>query len=289
MFGAILCLALLGVPPTVEAPPAVVDVDAAKEGIAARVGPRADGWTVVVGPSETGAAVVTMTAPDGWVLDRQVTLDAADPQGRARQLAGAVAVVIDNYEPRSVSTPDTPAPESEPVAPPSNPAGFIALGGQLSTGPATRSDIAAGVSISGGTWLLHEHVMPMVDLGWRRAVAGSLTVDGLNIDGGVAFGAPVLRGHVWVGGGIIGGALGGFARDSQAGSAWSAHLAVPAIVQARIGPVFAQFHAGAEMTLPPLHFLGDRSSLRWGHLRATFGIRFGFLLARAGRFGFRPD
>lgn len=289
MFGALLCLVLIGVPPTVEAQPDVVDVDATREGIAARVGPRADGWTIAVGAHGSGTAVVTMTAPDGWVLDRQVTLDATDPQGRARQLAGAVAVVIDNYEPRSVPEADTPAPKAEPSDVPTKPAGFLALGGQLSTGPAARSGLAAGVSVSGGTWLLREHIMPMLELGWRRSVAGSLTVDGLNIDGGVAFGAPIAGGHVWVGGGIIGGALGGFARDSQAASAWSAHLAVPAIVQARIGPVFAQFHAGAEMTLPPLHFSGDNSSLRWGHLRATFGIRLGFLLARAGRFGFRPD
>ncbi len=283
----LLGLALLVAPPSVGAAEGTVANDAAVGGLTTRVGAAADDWVIEVGPLNDGRAVVTMTAPDGWVLDREVTLDAEDPEARARQLAASVAVVIENYEPRE-DPPDPPPPADDPPPPtPRGPIGFVAAGAQLSTGPASRAGFAAGATLAGGVWLLRDHVLPLAEVGWRRSSAGELTIDGANIDAGVVVGGPLFGGRVWLGGGAVAGALGGFARDSRSASAWSAHITAPAMLLVRLGPVFAELHAGPELTLPPLSFRGNANTVRWGHLRASMGLRIGLLLGPGARFGFR--
>ena len=278
---------LLDAPPTIEAEAELVDVDAAREGIVVRAGERADDWTIEVGPPTDDRAVVTLTAPDGWVMDREVTLDGEDPEARARQLAASAVVVIENYEPRTEPEPQPEPPPPPPPEPAKGPAGWVSAGGRLSTGPSGRADVAPGVTLGGGMWLLREHVAPFVGLGWRRSSSAELTVDGVAARAGVLFGLPLARDHLWVGGGIGAGALGGFARDSRSASGWAAHVVAPAVVQLRAGVFFAQLDVGAELTLPPLRFVGNADSVRWGHLRAAIGLHVGFVLGRRGRFGFR--
>lgn len=275
---------LLDAPPTIEAEPDVVDAKAARDGIAVRAGGRADDWTIEVGPPTDDRSVVTLTAPDGWVIEREVTLDGDDPEARARQLAASAVVIIENYEPRT--KPDPPPPNQQPK-PPQDPAGWLSVGGRISTGPSGRADVAPGVTLSGGTWLLREHVAPFASVGWRRSPAQGLTVHGFAMRAGVLAGVPLAQDHLWIGGGLAGGALGGFARDSRSASGWAAHIVTPAVVQVRAGAFFAQLDVGAELTLPPLRFVGNADSVRWGHLRAAIGLHVGFVLGRRGRFGFR--
>ena len=275
---------LLDAPPTVDAAPQIVDADAAEAGIVVRAGDQASDWTIEVGTLADGRAVVTLTAPDGWVTRREVTLDGEDPEARARQLASSVAVVIENYQPRS--DPDPAAPELPPEQP-TVPAGWLAVGGRISTGPVGRADVAPGVTISGGTWLLRDHVVPFAAVGWRRTSDASLAVDGVAVRAGAAFGTALASEHLWIGAGVAAGALGGFARDSRNASGWAAHLVAPVLVQARAGVFFAQIDVGPELALPPLRFVGNTGSARWGHLRAAIGLHVGILLGRHGRFGFR--
>lgn len=279
---------VLAAPPTIEAEPDLVDIDAARDGIVVRAGERADDWTIEVGPPTDDRVVVTLTAPDGWVMDREVTLDGEDEEARARQLAASAVVVIENYEPRTEPDPDPdPPPPDPPPEPPKGPAGWLSLGGRVSTGPSGRADAAPGVTVSGGTWLLREHIAPFGALGWRRSSSDGLTVDGVAVRAGVLAGLPLANEHLWIGGGIAAGALGGFARDSRSAAGWAAHLVAPAVVQVRAGVFFAQLDVGAELTLPPLRFVGNAGSVRWGHLRAAIGLHVGFVLGRRGRFGFR--
>jgi len=279
---------LLDGPPAIQAEPEVVDVDAARDGIVVRAGERADDWTIEVGPQSESRVVVTLTAPDGWVMRREVTLDGDDPEARARQLAASAVVVIENYEPRRDEPVEPPPPEPEPEPePPKGPAGWLSLGGRISTGPAGRADVAPGATLSGGTWVLKDLIAPFAAVGWRRSSSEDLTVDGVAIRAGVLVGTSLAQGHLWVGGGVAGGALGGFARDSRSASGWAGHLLVPAVAQLRAGAFFAQLDVGPELTLPPLRFVGNAGSIRWGHLRAAIGLKVGFVLGRHGRFGFR--
>jgi len=279
-----LCLTLLWAPPTVEASSEAIDADAVRDGLVMRLSERADDWAVRVGPVTDGRGIVSMSAPDGWVLTREVRIDAGDPTTRGRQLASSIAVVIENYEPRASPPPPdkTPPPDKAPppdksaeAKTPLGPSGWIAAGALLSSGPAGRADVAAGVDLAGGFWFAREHVMPYLSLGWRRATAGDLTVDAAHAAVGMAFGTPLGQGHIWVGGGLVAGAIGGFARDADSASGWGAQLGTPAMLVARAGRFFGSVHAGPQVALPPLHFRGQTDSLRWGHVRVAAGLRLG--------------
>lgn len=263
-------------PPSVEAPPTLVDRQQTEQGVVTRLGTRGDDWTIGVVITSGTRAIATLHAPDGATLQREITLDGPDIEARSRQLATSVAIVIDNYDPppaliateTQTSAPEEPTGESLPT-------GWLAAGAHLSTGPVGRAAVAGGVTLAGGIGLARDHVQPMLTIGWRRSSADVLVVDGANIDGAVLVGLPLLRGQLWFGGGLGIGALGGYARDSVRASGWSAHLTVPIAVQLRLQRLFAEAYTGAEVGLPPLRFVGDATTLRWGQLRAMFGLRVG--------------
>lgn len=275
MLVALLPLVFLAGPLRVEAPPDTVEKQAAVDAITRRIGDRGEDWSIVVGPLERQRAVVTLTAPDGWVLRREVMLDAEDATSRSRQLATSAALVIENYEPRPEEPVVPPAREPPPVRVAK---GFVAVGARASTGPASRAAFAPGLSLAGGAWVLRDRLLPLAIVEWRRSSAGELRVDGVSALAGAAVGGGLARGRLWLGAGLVGGALGGFARDSRSASGWATHIATPLIVQGRFGSVLVDFHAGAELTLPALAFRGDADALRWGHWRALVALRVGFIV-----------
>lgn len=280
MDGLLLALVLLVEPLRLEGTPDAADLDSAREGVAVRLGAASDDWVVLVGNVDAADDVVhvELTAPQGEKFTRDVPLEGDDPIDRGLQLAAAVAVIIETYEapPPKVVTP----PRPPPPPPEHRPKGWVGVGGRIGGGPPQALHLDGGVGIAAGLWLVEDHIQPIVDVGWMRSQSRDLEIDAVRIGAGALFGGSVLRGHLWVGAGATGGAIGARARAQSHASAWSGSLAIPLALQGRFSRVVVEAHAGPQLTLPPLRFSGAGRSLRWGLVRFFAGIRVGVTFGR---------
>jgi hypothetical protein len=118
-------------------------------------------------------------------------------------------------------------------------------------------------------------VQPIAEIGWSASRSGELKVDAVRLGAGALLGGSVVRGHVWIGAGALGGAVGGFARAEQRATGWSGMIALPLALQGRISRFVIEAHAGPQLLFPPLRFLGADRQLRWGLVRFFAGIRAG--------------
>ncbi len=276
MQAPLLALVLLVEPFALEGTDEATDLEAAREGVAVRLGDAADDWVVRVSTDDTDVVRIELTSPHGRTLTREVVLEGDDPQARAMELAAAIAVIIETYEP---PLPKVETPPPPPPPPPEHrPLGWLALGGRIGGGPPNAFHLDGGVHLGGGAWLVDDHIQPVAEVGWTRSQSGGLEVDAIRIGAGALFGGSVLRGRLWVGAGGIGGALGARARAESRASGWSGSILVPVALQARVSWLLVEAHAGPALTLPPLRFTGADRSLRWGHVRFFAGVRVGVTL-----------
>ena len=256
------------------------DLDAAQAGVDARLGDSAEGWSAVVESSDSGARV-RLTSPEGETLERDVELPSEDPDARGRELAAAIAVIIETYEPPAEPEPEPPPVEPPPPPPPKHqPRGWLGLGGRVGGGPPTAVHLDGGLTLAGGAWLVRDHVQPVAEVGWAASRSDTLKVDAARLQLGALFGGSVLRGHLWLGAGALGGAVGGFARAEQRASGWSGTVAIPLAIQGRVSMFMIEAHAGPQLLLPPLRFRGADRLLRWGLVRFFAGIRVGVTFGR---------
>lgn len=255
------------------------DLGAAARGVEVRLAPSSDDWRVVA--TEVGEDQVRLqfTPPRGEGFERTVALEASTPTERGRELATAVTVIIEQHElppsPEPAPPPPEPAPPPALQSPPPRPVGWVGVGGHVDAGAPSRPDLAYGTSLAGGAWLLRGHLQPRLEIGWSRSAGDGLTVDAVRLMAGAAAGATVARGRLWLGGGVMGGAVGSWARAQGLASGWAARIAIPAVVQARLGRFVVGAHLGPQLTLPRLRFLGDDTTLRWGRVRFVAGIQVG--------------
>lgn len=158
---------------------------------------------------------------------------------------------------------------------------------------ANRATQDYGVDILAGAWLPHDHLQPILDLGWSR-VAGlenGEKVDTFRAGGRLACGSPWAEGRAWVGAavGVVAQAGWRHARDpaltsplgSIAGSlAWAASPSLSALLQGRVARrLWIGGELGIEHSVPPLEW-GNFSI--FNSFRLQIGLELGVILGDAG-------
>lgn len=258
-----------------------LDVEGVRAGVDLRLGSAASNWTVDVTDTEPTEVLLVLTSPSGESFSRRVALEGEDPAARARQLSATVALMIEHLaaeaeaEAGEVAAPATVQGTVHP-----KPVGWAAIGARLGSNFTGEPGFEGGVGLAGGGWLVHEHVQPFGGVTWTRSAAGGLVVHGLRISGGMAAGASLAQGRLWIGGALQASALAAIARDRSQSTAWSAALSPQGVVQVRIGRWMLGVHLGPEWLLPPLRFVGAERSLRWRTLRFSLDFRLGAVFRR---------
>jgi hypothetical protein len=243
-----------------------VDAGGVERGLRARVGERLAGFVVEVSPADEEQRVhVSVHRPDGSTVARTIDLRGETIEARSRELAAALAILVDQYEP-----PPPPRPAA-PAGP--RPGFFLLLGPRLGLGRPADPDLGgtfvAGLSLAG------EHVQPRLSGSWSAAWRRGLFLHGARFGGGLAGGAPLARGHLWVGGAAIGQAAWVQARDVRNVDAWVAVIEVGPLLQARARHFVAELRTGVELMLPPVRAHGRAADLRFGYVRWLIGLSVG--------------
>lgn len=272
-----LAIALLGPPLTVQGGGAQVDPELVRQGIDLRLGPEAEGWSIEVSGTDPARIDLRLHPPEGEPFHRDVSLAGSTPEERSRELASALVLIIESHEPTEpIQTP--PPVEPMPTEPEPSPRGWIAASGRLGLGPPDALDLDGGIELAGGVWLLSEYLQPMIEVGWSRSSRGDLEADGVRFGPGLAAGAPVARGRLWVGGVVVARALWARAADATRVAEWSSSTFVGPLLQVRWRWLLATLRFGVDLTAPGLRFVGDTDSLRWGVARFSTSLGVGALI-----------
>ncbi len=150
---------------------------------------------------------------------------------------------------------------------------WVGVGGRNAIGP-TYADF--GVYAMAGVWLAGEHVQPFARAGWSQGGGDRASIDAARLGAGIAFGAPLLRDHFWLG---AAGAFEGMAVVSQAGGdvQWVGMVAFSGIAQLRIWQRFlVGVEAGVDFFPTPLRSVAG--NLEWDTARFNAGLRLGVIL-----------
>lgn len=276
----LLCLAL-ALDPVVSFENADVDPVATTDGLRLRVGDALDDWTIRVRGTNVRAEVeVHLRAPDGTEQMRSVVLGATETRERSRELASALALIVEQHEPAATEGNEGtyPRERGEEKRPPGV-SGWMGVGPRVGLGPPSAPDPDLGVTLDGGLWLLRDHLQPVLQAGWSRSTAGDLNVDGVRFGAGVLVGGSLVDGRLWLGVGAIGRAFWARAEDRRTDQRWVSSTELVTAVQLRTRHRFLLgFRTGADLTLPPLAVTGQRETLKYGPLRWIAGISLGFWL-----------
>lgn len=134
----------------------------------------------------------------------------------------------------------------------------------------------------GGAWLVRDILQPWAEVGWARSAADDLSVNAVRFGGGLAVGHPLARGRLWLGAAAIARAMWATARDVRRGSAWASTTFVGEVLQLRLQrvPLLFVFRAGADLTGPPLRFVGRDAEIRWRPARFSASLGVGVSLGR---------
>lgn len=263
--------------PTITIGAPQVDAAATAAGLRMRAGEALEGWSIDVRPTDLNTEVTaTLRSPDGAVQTRAIVLGGTSVDERSRELASALALIVEQHEPAPKD-----ADRSTDVAPPPSPkvAGWLGAGPRVGLGPLGEVDPDVGADLRGGLWVVRDHLQPVLEAGWSRSVAGDLHLDGVRFGGGLLAGAGLAGGRVWLGAGAIARALWARGEDRHVDTRWlsSTTPAVSFQYRGRRGLLLGA-RAGADVTLPPLRSRGQTDSIRWGILRFSAAITVGFHL-----------
>jgi hypothetical protein len=278
----LLGLHLLLAAPPVEVTSDAMDLDptATREGLAVRLGAQADGWTVDVhdDPTAPTAVLVRMRPPAGEPVERSVVLAGTTAEERSRELAAELALVIEQHG-RERAAPPAEAPAKptppEPAPPPRSHRGFVAVAGRVGAGLSRQVDPDAGIDLRGGAYLVREHVVPMLSVGWSRSSAGPLVFDAVRFGAGAAFGAPLSRGRLWLGAGVLPQAMWAQARERVEAAAWWSSTEVSLQLHVRLRGFLLLLRTGVDLTFPPAVARGSDGRIRWGPVRFAAGVGIG--------------
>jgi hypothetical protein len=246
-----------------------LDPAAVEAGLRARVGEVVDDWSIrVVHEGEDEYRVVLRRR--GTRADRRtVTLVGPSREDRSRELAAILAVILDE-DPQSSEPASSEAP---PLY------GFVAVDTQLTIGRPRDPDPGYGLGLTGGAWLLGDHLQPRARVGWQHGWAGALEVHQVQLGLGLAAGAPI-RARYWIGVLALPTVEWTQARQIQAASVWAGGAELSLLGQARWGPLIAGLRTGVDLSFPATRAAGTREEIRWGHLRWLLAFELGFGFGR---------
>lgn len=269
---SVLLAVLAAAAPSLEVTATAVDPAATTAGLHARAGPRLDGWTVTVRDTAVANEVdAVLVAPDGHREQRRLVLTGATADDRSRELAASLALVVEDYDPVAPVKPETTPVDKPPPAP--------KLRGWLGIGPRLEVGIppAGGLELAGGAWLLRDHLQPLAALAWSSTATQGLRMHTLRVGGGVAAGAPLLAGKIWLGGHVLMHAQWVQARDAEVASAWTAATEVGGIVQVRWSRLVLGGRTGVDFNYPPLALQGNAARLTRGPAGWLLAVHVGFV------------
>ncbi len=264
----------------VSATTATIDPAGTEVALRVRLGQRVDRWQIAVHDGDTpGVVRVELQQGPSQTISRTVQLRGTTIEDRSRELAVALALVIEQESPGVASPPRTDPPPRSRVesAAPVAPTGWLAVAGRVAMGRPPDPD--GGLGLRGGVTWGREFVQPLAVLGWTHAQRDGLRIDGVRFGVGVAAGAPFARGAFWAGGSVVPQFAWATARDRTRTSGASSTTEVAALLQARWPAWLLGLRLGAEVTAPPLRAIGERGRLRLGTLRFLVGLELGFRMA----------
>lgn len=274
---AIAALSLVLLLGGVESRAPAVDSQATSDALKIRVGERASAWTITIDPGATESEVHAHMRHDaGRELERSFTLSGETQEERSRELAAALALVIEQH-----ATDTSPPPRRDPDPPkppqrPQPPEGWLAIGGRASAG--SPADPDGGITLRGGALWGRRILQPIASFGTAHARRESLRVDGVRIGAGVALGSPIPGAPVWLGGAIVPQAAWTLARGRGRASTWSSVTELTALAQLRTHGVLVGLRIGVELAGPPLDAKNGADHLRLGTARFVAGLEIGVLL-----------
>jgi hypothetical protein len=246
---------------------ALVDADAVERGLRARLGDRIEGWQIEVeGSSGENEVAVTLVRPDASRESRRMTVEGVSVDDRSRELAAALALVVDQYV-----APET-VPETSP-RPPRVRRFFLGIGPRVGVGAPPHPDL--GASFAGGGWLAGEHLMPRLQVTWSGSWDEDLFFHGVRFGAGLGAGAPLGGGRWWLGAFVVPQAAWVQARDAFEVERWVSSSEVGGLLQLRFEHLVIGLRTGVDVTLPPLRARGRGAQVRWGTFRYMAGLTVG--------------
>lgn len=275
VLASLAALALLATP-EIDLGAQAIDPIAAEAGLRSRVADL-DHWQLRVRDSATpGTVQVELRGPDGRSQRRRIALDGTTAEDRSRELAASLALLIEQWnDPTPTTTkPTTTKPTAvDPPPPPPAPAirGWLGLGPRLELG---RSLIEPGLDLQGGAWLLREHLQPLASLGGSLAARDGLSLTTLRLGLGLAAGAPLREGRLWLGAHAL--VHGSWTRvhDARSAAVWASSSELGGLLQIRWPRWLIGLRTGVDLTLPTLRAKGDHARLQRGPAQFVVGLQF---------------
>ena len=185
----------------------------------------------------------------------------------------AVLVTVVLASPTTTTTPTTTTPPQQP-APTTTPPpirGWLGLGPRLELG---RSLVEAGLDVQGGAWLLREHLQPLASLGWSVAARDGLSLNTVRLGLGLAAGAPLRGGRLWLGGHALAHGSWTLAHDARNASSWASSSELGALLQLRWPRWLLGLRSGVDLALPVLRARGTDTRLQRGPAQFVLGLQF---------------
>jgi hypothetical protein len=274
---ALSFVVVLAAAPAVTSTSERFDPGATAAALEVRLGRRADDWEITVADELEGSdAVVQLRSKQGDDVVRSFVVTGDTTEDRSRELAAALALVIEEYLPPEHVEPPPAKPQPPPPPPRKRPEGWLAFGGRVGLG--RPLDVDAGPTLRGGVLWGRRILQPIVSVAWSRSRERGLTLDGIRFGAGVAIGGDLPGTPLWLGGAVVPHALLAFARHTERDRGWSSATELSALLQVRARWFFGGLRVGAEITEPPLRAQGTDASLRWGHVRLLVGLELGLRL-----------
>ncbi|HET6584138.1 MAG TPA: hypothetical protein VFG69_11830 [Nannocystaceae bacterium] len=276
MFAPWLAFVLVAAP-AVTSTSARFDAAATGQALEVRLGRRADHWQVEVEDDVDGRhARVHLRSNKGEDTQRTFVVTGATTEERSRELAAALALVIEEYLPPEPK-PTTAKPKPTPIPTPrKQPEGWLAVGARVGIG--RPIDVAAGASLRGGALWGRRIVQPIGSLAWSRSRERGLVLDGVRFGAGVGVGADLPGTPLWLCGSVVPHAVWASARHTARDRGWTSATELSALLQVRAAWFFGALRVGADITAPPLRARGTGADLRWGSVRLLVGLELGLRL-----------
>lgn len=260
-----------------------VDADAVSRGLTMRVGPSWREYRISVESGSGPRVLVVVTRPDGSIDTRGLELSSPTVEGRSRELAAAIALLVQEEEPAEPDPPEPMPPDtaaSDDAPPSSGPrvSGWVGLGPRVAINPSSAVAPELGLVLAGGAWALRDHLQPVAELGWSRGLSAAPTLDAARLGAGVLGGGAVAAGRLWLGAGPLVRAQLAVARGAQTARGFWAHGSLVAVAQYRGLRLLLGAWLGTDVLLPPLVARDDRGRTRWNSIRPAAGLTIGLRL-----------
>jgi hypothetical protein len=270
---SLFLLVALAAAPQLDLAAAAIDADATAAGLRARSGPSLVGWTITVRDTDDPNVVeAVLRTPDGRHQRRRLTLGGASLDDRSRELAASLALLIEEDPASTASTPTTPD-DSRGSKPAREIRGWLGLGPRLEVG----SPPAGGLDLVGGAWLVRDHLQPLANLAWSSTASLGLRMHSVRFGGGLAAGAPLVVGRLWLGGHALLHAQWVQAREIRVLSSWTAATELGALFQARWTRLVVGVRTGIDLSLPALSLQGNATRLSRGPAAWVLAVNVGFV------------